>query len=339
MITRSGSRRSLHQTSTISQPSRRSIPLRRASRCWAVGVACHSQLWHSTPTLRAGSARSSSARRMPSRVRTGYSSTRRIPALARTRAAIRWNQLRGSRLSIRSPRSIRSAGGPERPRRRHVRATLRSSSVDTPIRSALSRARAVGPMPTAGASRARVLAIDSTWIPSTASTCSSRDRGCSAPRCRSRRWDGRGGCRSRRPLVWRSNPSRRCRRAAAPWETAVTPGLRLAPIARPWKVVGPPARASTPGNGEQTIPCWRRRDSTRGVTPTVRDWLVEATPCWFAMSSNRAFMPRPGRVVAPKGKVPELPRSVRGNRPERAGSRGQNRHHGNYQRFKTATKW
>ena len=49
---------------------------------------------------------------------------------------------------------------------------------------------------------------------------------------------------------YRSKPSRRCRRAAAPWDTAVTPGVRIAAIARPWKVIGVPARASTPGSGE-----------------------------------------------------------------------------------------
>ena len=131
-MTRSGWRRSLHQTSTISQPSWRNVPRRRASRCWAVGVACHCQLWHSTPTRRSGSARSSSASRMPRRSRTGYSSTSRTPARASTPAASRWNQLRGRRWSTRSPSSISSAGGPARPRRRHAVATVRSSSVVTP---------------------------------------------------------------------------------------------------------------------------------------------------------------------------------------------------------------
>ena len=140
------------------------MPRRRASWCWAAGVACHRQLWHSTPTLRTGSARSSSASRLPSRSRTGNSSTRRMPAAARIRPAMRWNQLRGSRASTRSPSSMSRAGGPARPRWRQAWATRRSSSGSTPRRRAPSSACAVGPMPTAGASRASVAAIDRTGM-------------------------------------------------------------------------------------------------------------------------------------------------------------------------------
>ena len=68
----------------------------------------------------------------PAWSRTGYSSTSRMPWRWKTPLASRWNQLRGIRLSIRSPRSISSAGGPERPRRRHDEATAVNSSGSTP---------------------------------------------------------------------------------------------------------------------------------------------------------------------------------------------------------------
>ena len=110
-------------------PSERSERARRrASRCWASGVACHRHDWHSIPILRRGSARSSSAIRIPRSSRTGYSSTSRIPVRSRTFFASRWNQLRGSRRPSRSSSSINSVGGPARPRLFHRIATSRSSS-------------------------------------------------------------------------------------------------------------------------------------------------------------------------------------------------------------------
>ena len=43
-------------------------------------------------------------------------------------------------------------------------------------------------------------------------------------------------------VSYRSNPSRPCRRAAAPWDTAVTPGESAAAIARPSNVTGDATR-------------------------------------------------------------------------------------------------
>ena len=85
--------------------------------------------------------------------------------------AMRWNQLRGSRASTRSPSSMSRAGGLAQARWRQAWATRRSSSGSAPRRRAPSSARAVGPMPTAGASRASVAAIDRTGMAVTSTTC------------------------------------------------------------------------------------------------------------------------------------------------------------------------
>ena len=108
---RPGVSRSRHQTSTISHPSARSAPRRRASRCWASGVACHRHDWHSIPILRRGSARSSSAIRIASLVANGILVDESDPSRSRTLRQPLEPAARGRRPS-RSSSSINSAAAP-----------------------------------------------------------------------------------------------------------------------------------------------------------------------------------------------------------------------------------
>ena len=123
-MTRSGWRRSLHQTSTISQPS---CAARRAGGRRGAGPSAWRatrQLWHSTPTLRRGSARSSSASRTPRSSRTGYSSTSRMPRAwpARPWPAAGTSCAAGGGRHARRAASAAPAARPAR--RRHARRDL-----------------------------------------------------------------------------------------------------------------------------------------------------------------------------------------------------------------------
>ena len=236
------------------------------------------------------------------------------------RLASRWNQLRGRRWSTRSPSSISSAGGPARPRRRH--AVADGAQLLGRRRPGAARCRAPGrsrPMPTTGASRARVAAIVSVGIPSTVADVVGR----SSPRVR---WtvdaetavrvgaagaedvDGVVVARSRRGRA--GAPRRRGRSRSTPGDErgGHRPAVERHRRRRP--------TASTPGHGAVDRARRARRPllDAAGRRRAARAWAVDATPCWPDMSSNRACMPAMGVAAGRKGIAP----SCHADRPDRA---------------------
>ena len=245
-----------------------------------------------------------------------------MPAAASTRPAMRWNQLRGRRASTRSPSSISSAGGPDRPRGATPSATARSSSaVDAEAQRAVERpGRAARCRPPAPAGRA--------WRRSTASgspatiddVLDDRPRRVVHGDAERRVRVGALGRRDVDDVVARRSRRGRAGGRRRRARSAMTPGDSAAAIARPSNVIGAPPAVSTSRHGWSSVPSPSIRRSTRRVIPSARAWLAVATPCCAAISSNSSFTPSLGARPPGKGN----PSTVVWHRPDPAVTKRQN---------------
>ena len=275
---------------------------RRASRCWAVGVACHCQLLALDADLaqrdRRGRARRAGCRAVAHRVPVdrGGCRPRRAPGRRRAGTSSGAGGCRPARRAASAAPAARSGRGAATPGRR--RAARRRT------RPAAARCRAPAPSArcqTAGASRASVLAIDSAGIPPTATTWSRigpRVRWTTVPGAGMRVGalaaddvDGRRSARSRRDRAGgrrrRGRPRSRRGTARPP-----SPGPRTSPARRRRRARRGPATGAIPpsasgprraGDARARGPdsWWRRRAAVASAQ------TVLACPPWARRRGNR----------------------------------------------------
>ena len=169
-------------------------------------------------------------------------------------------------------RALSSAGGPDRPRRRHASATRRSSSaVDAERGARSSSARAVGPDAGGwGEQGERGGDRRASGSPSTCATCPSTRRACGARR---RRGAGGGWRRARTDDVDGVVPVEPVeavqagRRAVRDGDHTARPARRPSPGV--WNVTGAPPVDQHVRDGDRSVPSASRRRSTRRLTPSA----------------------------------------------------------------------